>query len=142
MTNLHLPVIEPHARIILFDAVCKLCNHWSRFILRFDKYQRFTLCSVQSPAGQALLAQYDFPLDRFDTLLLIHNGACLTRSDAIIAIMRAMPFPWSILALLRWLPKRLRDAGYNVVARNRYRLFGRYDHCALPPEGYQKRFLE
>ena len=67
MTNLQLPAIDPQDRIILFDSVCKLCNHWSRFILRFDKYQRFKLCSVQSPQGQALLAHYNFPLDQFDT---------------------------------------------------------------------------
>ena len=142
MTGLQGGEEDPQARIILFDAVCRLCNHWSRFILRFDRRQRFTLCHVQSPAGQALLARYGFPLDHFDTLVLIHQGTCLTRSDAIIAIMAAMPSPWSMLALLRWLPKRLRDGGYNLIARNRYRLFGRYDHCALPPEGYQSRFLE
>ncbi len=142
MSKPQLPVIDAQDRIILFDAVCRLCNHWSRFILRFDKQQRFKLCSVQSPAGQALLARYDFPLDRFDTLLLIHNGICLTHSDAIIAVMRSMPFPWSIFALLRWLPKRLRDAGYSFIARNRYRLFGRYQQCSLPPKGFQKRFLD
>jgi predicted DCC family thiol-disulfide oxidoreductase YuxK len=142
MGDLHKPVLNPEDQIILFDGVCKLCNYWTRFILRFDKQQRFKLCAVQSPQGQALLAQYNFPLDKFETLLLIHNGAYLTHSDAIIAIVRGLPFPWTIIAVVRWLPKRLRDAGYRFIARNRYRIFGRYDQCVLPPEGYQKRFLD
>lgn len=141
MYNPDMPVLNPEDQVILFDAVCKLCNHWSRFILRVDKHQRFKLCSVQSPQGQALLAHHNFPLDRFETMLLIRNGSYLTQSDAFIAIMRDLPFPWSMLAALRWLPKNLRDAGYRVIARNRYRIFGRYDRCALPPDGYKERFL-
>lgn len=139
---MEMPVIKETDQIILFDAVCKLCNHWTRFILRVDKQERFKLCSVQSPQGQALLAHYGFPLDNFETMLLIRNGTCLTHSDAFLAIMKELPFPWSILATLRWLPKRWRDAGYGVIARNRYRVFGRYDGCMLPPKGFKERFLD
>jgi predicted DCC family thiol-disulfide oxidoreductase YuxK len=141
MVDAELPDIKPDDQIILFDGVCKLCNHWSRFILRVDKHERFKLCSVQSPQGQALLAAYGFPLDQFETMLLVRKEAYLTHSDAFIAIMQGLPFPRRVLAVLRWLPKSLRDAGYGVIARNRYRVFGRYDRCGVPPEGYERRFL-
>jgi predicted DCC family thiol-disulfide oxidoreductase YuxK len=65
MTMPELPILAPTDKVILFDGVCKLCNHWSQFILRFDKQQRFKLCAVQSPAGQALLAHYRFPLEQY-----------------------------------------------------------------------------
>lgn len=142
MAAMDLPEIKPTDQIILFDAVCKLCNHWSRLILRVDKQEHFKLCSVQSPQGQALLAHYGFPLDKFETMVLIRNGSCLTHSDSFIAIMQGLPFPWSMLAMLRWMPKSLRDAGYRVIARNRYRVFGRYDRCAVPAEEYRNRFLD
>ncbi len=137
-----LPVLAATDKVILFDGVCKLCNHWSRFILRFDKHQRFKLCPVQSPAGQALLAHHGFPLEKFETLVLIRKGTCLTHSDAIIAILRDLPLPWPAFGVLRWLPKRWRDAGYSVIARNRYKLFGRYDQCAMPSDDYRHRFLD
>lgn len=136
-----LPALEPHDKVILFDGVCVLCAHWSRFILRHDKQQHFKLCAVQSAPGQALLAHYGFPLDKFETMLLIHNGTCFAHSDAFIAIMRDLPLPWSMLSALRWLPRFLRDAGYKAIARNRYRLFGRYDRCVLPSVEDRHRFL-
>ena len=141
-SNANLPVLVATDKVILFDGVCKLCNHWSRFILRFDKRQRFKLCAVQSAPGQALLAHYGFPLDKFETLVLIQRDSYLTHSDALIAILRDLPSPWSWLGGLRWLPKRLRDAAYRVLARNRYRLFGRYDQCVLPSDDYRHRFLD
>lgn len=137
-----LPVLALEDKVILFDGVCKLCNHWCRFILRVDKHQQFKLCAVQSPAGQALLAHYGFPLEKFETLVLIHKGVCLTHSDAIIAILRDLPLPWSVLGVLRWLPKVWRDAGYSAIARNRYKIFGRYDHCVVPSVADQNRFLD
>lgn len=142
MQAIKLPEIKPDEQIILFDAVCKLCNHWSRLILRVDKQERFKLCSVQSPQGQALLAHYGFSLNEFETMLLVRKDGALTHSDAFIGIMQGLPFPWTILAALRWLPKWLRDAGYSVIARNRYRIFGKYDRCTVPPEGYERRFLD
>ena len=142
MVDRELPDIKPGDQIILFDGFCKLCNYWSRLILGVDEQERFTLCSVQSPRGQALLAHYGFPLDQFETMLLVRKQGYLTHSDAFIAVMQGLPFPWRMLGILRWLPKGLRDAGYRVIARNRYRIFGKYDRCMVPPAGYENRFLE
>lgn len=69
----HPPGVNLGEQIILFDAVCKLCNRWSRFIIRFDTQLRFKLCSVQSEQGQAILQWFGYPLDQFETMLLVQG---------------------------------------------------------------------
>lgn len=142
MKNIPVPGVKPEDQVILFDGVCKFCNFWTRFILRFDKRQRFRLCSVQSPQGQALLECYGFPLDRFETLLVIRKGGCVIKSNAVLAIAQELSFPWRLASVLRWLPQQFRDGVYDVVARNRYRLFGRYDQCRVPSADDRERFLD
>lgn len=135
-------VIKPGDQVILFDGICKVCNFWSRFILRIDKQKRFKLCSVQSPQGQQILANYGFPLDKFETMLLVRHDSYLTHSDAILTILQNLQFPWNLLSVLRWVPVSLRNACYSKIARHRYRLFGKYERCKVPPEGYKERFLD
>lgn len=128
-------------QIILFDAECKLCNRWTRFILRFDTAQHFKLCSVQSPPGQALLAHFGFPLSDYETMLLISHGRLFTHSDAFLAIMDRLPLPWRLCCMLRIVPTRLRNWLYLLIARNRYKLVGRYSYCAVPSAEHARRFL-
>ena len=131
-----------HSRIILFDAVCKLCCGWSRFILRFDKHQRFTLCSVQSESGQKLLIQCGLATDNFETMVFIQAQGFKTKSDALLAILQELPMPWPLFSFLRIIPKSLRDYLYDKIAFNRYKIFGRYEQCMLPSAKDKKRFLE
>jgi predicted DCC family thiol-disulfide oxidoreductase YuxK len=141
MDNTDLMSLIEHKQIILFDAECKLCNRWTRFILRFDTAHHFTLCSVQSPPGQALLVHFGFPLSDYETMLLISRGRLFTHSDAFLAIMRQLPLPWRLCGMLRIFPARLRNWLYLLIARNRYKLFGRYSYCALPSAENARRFL-
>ncbi|NRB38080.1 MAG: DUF393 domain-containing protein [Pseudomonadales bacterium] len=135
---------NPHGddRIILFDAVCKLCCGWTRFILRFDTQHHFKLCSVQSPAGQKLLKQCGLPTDTFETMVLIHKDGFETKSDALLSILAKMPMPWPLFLILKVLPKRIRNVLYDQIAQNRYKLFGRYNQCMIPRKEDQNRFLE
>lgn len=139
-------------KIILFDSLCNLCNGWTRLVLRRDRDSIFTLCRVQSPAGQRLLARRGLPLDTFETVIYLERRtsggfadgdfADYHKSEAALRIMAQLPAPWRYLWLLRCVPRPLRDAVYDLVARNRYRLFGKRPSCKLPTPGERERFLE
>jgi predicted DCC family thiol-disulfide oxidoreductase YuxK len=127
--------------IILFDGVCKLCNGWAKFIMRVDKDYRFKLCSVQSEQGQALLREYGYPQDHFETMLLIADGNAYQKSWAFLFIMKKLGLPFSLLYVLKFIPAFIRDWCYDRIALNRYRLFGKYESCPINFDLDEKRFL-
>lgn len=135
------PGLSAGERVVLFDGVCKLCNGWARFLIRHDPARQFRLASVQSAQGQALLAWYGLPTDRFDTMALIDEVGLHVRSTALLRILSRLPQPWRGLRLLRLVPRPLRDWCYDRIALNRYRLFGRHAVCLLPTADHAGRFL-
>ena len=142
MTEQHLPPgLRAGESVVLFDGVCKLCNGWARFLIHHDDRRHFRLASVQSPQGQALLVWAGLPTERFDTMALIDDSQLLVRSDALLRILAQLPGPWRMLALLRFIPRPLRDWCYDRIALNRYRLFGRHAQCLLPTADHDERFL-
>ncbi|MBB6287138.1 MULTISPECIES: thiol-disulfide oxidoreductase DCC family protein [unclassified Pseudomonas] len=136
------PLLKPGETVVLFDGVCKLCNGWARFLIRHDRQRRVRLAAVQSPEGRALLAWAGLPLDQFDTLAVIRDRHYWVRSDAVLEIIAQLPRAWRPLLLLRGIPRVLRDWAYDRIARNRYRLFGKYDTCLLPDPDHEQRFLK
>lgn len=136
------PHIQAGDRVVLFDGVCRLCNGWAKFLIRHDHQRRFRLCSVQSAEGQAILAWFGLPTDAFETMAYVEGETLFVRSDAVLRIVAQLPGAWSLLAVLRFLPRVLRDWCYDRIALNRYRLFGRYDTCLLPDADHQQRFLD
>lgn len=136
------PLLEPGETVVLFDGVCKLCNGWVTFVITHDPAQRVRLASVQSPEGQALLAWAGLPLDQFDTVAVIRDRRYWLRSDAVLQVIAQLPGAWRLLGVLRICPRLLRDWGYDCIARNRYRLFGKYDQCRLPSPDHERRFLK
>ncbi|SDS69417.1 Predicted thiol-disulfide oxidoreductase YuxK, DCC family [Halopseudomonas sabulinigri] len=132
----------PPERIILFDAVCKLCNGWANFLITHDHGRVYRLCSVQSTAGEQLLQQFGYPTDQVTTMLVIEQGRCCEKSEAFFRVMRGLGWPWRVLVILRLVPRPVRDWLYDRIALNRYRLFGRYDYCRLPSADHAERFLD
>ncbi|WP_111497573.1 MULTISPECIES: thiol-disulfide oxidoreductase DCC family protein [Marinobacter] len=128
--------------VILFDGVCALCQFWARFVVRHDHSGRFRLGTLQSSAGQALCHRTGVDPQRMDSVVLIQDGDAHLRSDAILRIVSRLPRPWCWLRGLRWVPRPLRDAVYDIVGRFRYRVFGRYDQCPLPAEADRWRFID
>ena len=127
--------------VVLFDGTCKLCNGWATFIIQQDKERRLTLSAVQSPGGQALLKWAGLPQDAFNTIVLVEDDRFYVRSDAMFRIIAHLPARWHWLLLGRVFPKVIRDWLYDRIALNRYRIFGRYDACRLPPADHAERFL-
>ena len=136
------PHIQADNRVVLFDGVCRLCNGWATFLIRHDAERRFRLCSVQSAEGQAILAWFGLPTDHFETMAYVEGAQLFVRSDAVLRVLAQLPRGWRLLAMLRVLPRALRDWCYDRIALNRYALFGRYDSCLLPAADHQGRFLD
>lgn len=142
MTNKLLPPnVDATDRLILFDGVCKLCNAWSQFIIKYDKQHRFILCSVQSEEGKKILKHFALPTDVYETMLYVEGHQYYAKSDAFFRIMAILGYPWKALCLFRLIPKPICYWLYDRVALNRYRLFGKNEYCILPSPDHDKRFL-
>ncbi len=128
--------------VIVFDGVCALCSRWVRFLLRFDRAGRYRFAAMQGEHGRDLLALHGLDPDDPLSFLLVENGTAYTDTDAIVRVVSGLGGAWRLAGVARWLPRRLRDAAYRWLARNRYRWFGRHDSCFLPTPEQRGRFLE
>ena len=128
--------------IVVFDAQCLLCSRWVQFLLKHDPRARLQFASIQGTEGQALLARAGLKVDGLQTLLLVDGPRVWQHTDAILRALDALGWPWRA-AWLAWpIPAPIRDALYRLMARNRYRLFGRSDTCLMPPADYAAQFLD
>lgn len=125
--------------IIVFDAECLLCSANAQFVLRHDRAARFMLASMQSDAGIALYRKFGIDPADPDTMILVEGDRVRRDSEAVLAIWAGLGWPWRAAALLRLVPRALRDPVYRCIARNRYRLFGRRDRCWLPDPSFRDR---
>jgi predicted DCC family thiol-disulfide oxidoreductase YuxK len=133
--------MESDAPILLFDGVCNLCQTSVQWVLQHDKAGIFRFASLQSETGQRLLARFDLDGENFDTVVLVDGPRIFTRSGAALEILRRLGIPWSLFSVLIWIPRPVRDAVYNWIARNRYRWFGQKQECWLPRPEWSDRFL-
>ena len=127
--------------LIVFDAECVLCSRFYRFVLRFDRHQQFRFATAQSPLGQDLYRALDLPLEDFQTNLVITDGQLATHLDSVVAVMGKLGGAWRIICAIGLLPRVIKTPLYAAVARNRYRIFGRYETCMLPDAQARARFL-
>jgi predicted DCC family thiol-disulfide oxidoreductase YuxK len=135
------------AHLLLYDGVCGLCNRMIQLVLARDRRGLFHFASLQSEAARAALTPFGrTPADMATLYVLVnYRGAApilLTRSRAVLFVLTALGWPWKAAALLSVVPPSILDRGYDVIARHRYRVFGRHEHCVLPPQDYQRRFLD
>ena len=143
------PVVSstPPGPVVLYDGVCGLCNRYVRFVLERDRRRQFRFASLQGAFGARALARHGMHLDGDPTsIVLLESPGSLherafVRSDAVLSIMMGLGGPWRLAAGLRVIPRFLRDGIYDLVARGRYRIFGRLDSCSLPPRPDAARFL-
>jgi predicted DCC family thiol-disulfide oxidoreductase YuxK len=127
--------------IVLFDGVCNLCNGLVRFIAANDPAGRFHFLSLQSPQAAELLAPSGGARSG-ESIVLLDYGHRFERSDAALYIALGLRGPWPLAFALILIPRALRDAVYDWIARNRYRWFGRLAACPLPPPRLRERFLD
>lgn len=127
--------------IIVFDSLCVLCTANARFVLKHDRHRRFRLASMQGKAGARLFADHGIDPDDPDTIILVDGDRVLRDCDAVLAIYAGCGWPWRAVAAFRLVPRALRDPVYRLVARNRYRLFGRLESCWVPSPADRARLL-
>lgn len=136
------PYIGASDKVILFDGVCKLCNAWSNFIIKYDRQHLFKLCSVQSEEGKKILLHFGLPSESYETMLYVEGDKSFQKSDAFFQVMAKLGYPWKMVCIFRLIPKPIRDWMYDRIALNRYTLFGKYDYCTLPSPDHEARFLD
>ena len=133
--------------IVLYDGVCALCNGLVRFVLARDREGVFRFASLQGEVARATLARHGRNPDSLDTLIVVLDAGLpterlLDRSTAALFVLTGLPGIWKPLGrALSLVPAPARDVVYRLIARTRYRTFGKYDACPLPPPGVRDRFL-
>jgi predicted DCC family thiol-disulfide oxidoreductase YuxK len=131
----------PDDDVILYDGVCVFCSRWVRFVATRDVDRRFRFTAIQSPYGTRLAQAFCIDPADPDTNAVIQGGEAYFKSDAALTVLGALP-GWGWVRALCAVPKPLRDAVYNLVARNRYRIFGKYEQCFVPDAEMRARVLE
>ncbi|MBR0824973.1 DUF393 domain-containing protein [Bradyrhizobium manausense] len=131
----------PDDDVILFDGVCIFCSRWVRFVAKRDTARRFRFTPIQSGYGTRLAQTFGIDPDDPDTNTVIHGGKAFLKSDAALTVLSQLP-GWAWVRVLFAVPKSLRNAVYNLVARNRYRIFGKYDACFVPDAELRARVIE
>jgi predicted DCC family thiol-disulfide oxidoreductase YuxK len=129
----------PDDDVILYDGVCVFCSRWVGFVAARDVQQRVRFTAIQSGYGTRLAQAFGIDPEDPDTNAVIHGGVAYFKSDAALTVLSNLP-RWG--RALRVVPKPLRDAVYNLVARNRYRIFGKYEECFVPDAGMRARVME
>jgi predicted DCC family thiol-disulfide oxidoreductase YuxK len=135
--------MSPKKDVVLFDGVCNLCNGAVHFILDRDPDERMQFASLQSEAGKELLRARGFPIPEGDpnSVLLVVGDRVYDGSGAALRIAARMSWPWKAFAVFLVVPWFLRDLGYYLIAKNRYRLFGKSEACRVPTPELRARFL-
>lgn len=133
--------------LVLYDGVCGLCSRLLRFTIRHDRGGVFRFASLQSAVGKAMVERSGGNPEDLNSFYVLPNfrtshSPALTRSNAALFVAGELGWPWKALRVAGLLPAVLRDGVYNIIARFRYRLFGRYDQCEIPSKEIRSRFID
>lgn len=133
--------------IIFYDGVCGLCNRLVQFVLKHDRRDYFRFAALQSDLASEVLQRHDRDARDLDTVYVVVDYAqpaesLLARSDAILFLLKHLGGVWKLASLGKILPRTMRDGLYGLVARNRYRVFGKYESCMLPEAKHRAKFLD
>ncbi|KAA3622239.1 MAG: thiol-disulfide oxidoreductase DCC family protein [Bacteroidetes bacterium] len=134
--------MEENLKVVLFDGVCNLCNGSVQFVLKRDKKGIFKFASLQSDFGQNILTKYGLPTDDYNSFVLVEGDRIFTRSTAALRVTRHLDGLWKFLYSFMIIPAPIRDAVYGIIARNRYRMFGKREACMIPQPEWKARFLD
>jgi predicted DCC family thiol-disulfide oxidoreductase YuxK len=130
--------LEP---IIVFDGMCVLCSANAQFVLKHDKKGYFRLAAMQGQTGSALFMRFGIDPTDPNTIIVVQGDQVWRNSDAVLKIYAGLGWPWRLASILRLIPRFVRDPIYFLVAKNRYRFFGKRETCWLPSAEQRLRVL-
>jgi len=131
---------QPDHPVVFFDGVCGLCNHTVNFLIRIDRRRRLRYAPLQGETARAKLSEKEW--SDLNTMILLDDRGVHRKSTAAARCLMHIGGAWGIAGMLLWvIPAPLRNAGYTLVARNRYRIWGKHETCRLPRPGEQELFL-
>jgi predicted DCC family thiol-disulfide oxidoreductase YuxK len=128
--------------VVLFDGVCNLCNGAVQFIIKRDKQSKFLFASLQSDFGKSQLLRFGLDPLELHSVIVLEGGKIYQRGDAALRIIPHLAQPWPFLGIFRVLPRFFRDWVYDLIAKNRYRVFGKKESCMLPTPDMKAKFVE
>ena len=128
--------------VILFDGVCNFCNYWVNFAINRDPKKKLKFTTLQGETAKQLLPQYHINSALLSSVILIDKGKAYTQSSAAIRICKYLHGGWKLFYGLMIIPKFIRDFFYNIIARNRYKWFGKKESCMVPTPELRERFLD
>ena len=127
--------------IVFFDGVCNFCNYWVNFAIKRDKKSKLRFAAVQGETAAKMLPEHQLSVNALSTVILIDNGKVYTQSSAALRICKYLDGGWKLFYGLMIIPKFIRDFFYNIIARNRYKWYGKKDTCMIPGPEIRERFL-
>jgi predicted DCC family thiol-disulfide oxidoreductase YuxK len=135
------------AHLVLYDGVCGLCNRLLQFLLARDRRAVFVFASLQSAIGRSTVERFGGNPDELSSFFVVSNfrtarARLVGRGHAALFVAGQLGWPWKAAVVFRVIPRAVLDRLYDVVARNRYRLFGRFDRCLMPRPEYRRRFID
>lgn len=128
--------------LLLFDGICNLCNGCIQILLKIDRRKQLRFASLQSRKGQETLTRFALALNPLPSIVLVDKGQAHFRSTAVLLSLRRIGGPWTIFYVFIAVPRPLRDLVYHLIARNRFRMFGKRTECMAPTPDLKARFLE
>jgi predicted DCC family thiol-disulfide oxidoreductase YuxK len=128
--------------IVLFDGVCNFCNYWMNFAINRDRKKKLRFAPLQGETAKQLLPQYNINPTSPDSVIFIDNGRAYTKSSASLRICKYMDGGWKLFYGFIIIPKFIRDFFYKIIARKRYKWFGKKDECMVPTPELKERFLD
>ncbi|MEQ1808769.1 MAG: DCC1-like thiol-disulfide oxidoreductase family protein [Terricaulis sp.] len=137
-----VPAFDDALPVIIFDGKCVLCSGFVQFVMKADRRKRLRLLAAQTPLGEALYRHFDLRYGDFETYVLLEAGGVRVKSDAALRIFAILGLPWSPMMIGYILPRSLRDALYDSVARHRVSWFGVRETCYVPNASDAERFVQ
>lgn len=129
-------------RVIFFDGICNLCNASVQFAIERDKKNLFKFTALQGEYAKAVLPKFNVDLNQLNSIILLEDGQLYTKSTAALKIARKLNGLWPALYVFILVPKFIRDWFYDIIAKNRYKWWGRQESCWLPTPELKQRFID
>ena len=132
--------MDNNEHLLLFDGVCNLCIRLVNFIIKRDAVKKFKFAALQSPVGESILKTHNLYKKNLDTIIYVNNGSYYVKSTAVLHILKDLGGVWKIFYVFIIIPAPIRNLFYSLIAKVRYKIFGKRDVCLVPSNDIKDRF--